>query len=148
MENVIEVLSEIDSIACSRAAIAMASALGFDRKGANEIAIAVSELATNAVKHGGGGSITLRAIGDPAPGVEVVARDDGPGIPDHEAVFEDGFSGGKVVTPDDRLGGKRNLGCGLGAVRRMMNTVSIESAPGKGTTVTARRFRGKPPGGS
>ena len=145
MEKTISVSAQIDSLACGQAAIAMAMTLGFDRRCANEIAIAVSELVTNSVKYGGGGTLTLRSLAQPAPGIEIVVEDRGPGIPDQEAAFEDGFSEGRVLTPDDRLLGKKDLGCGLGAVRRLMHTVAISNNPEGGTAVVARRFVGAPP---
>jgi anti-sigma regulatory factor (Ser/Thr protein kinase) len=45
-----------------------------------DLLIAVSEIATNAIRYaGGGGSVTLRRV---ARGVLVEVRDDGPGLPD------------------------------------------------------------------
>ena len=145
MEKTFRVSAEIDSLACGQTAVAMATELGFDNRSAHEIAIAVSELVTNSVKYGGGGTLTLRPLAHPKPGIEIVVEDMGPGIRDQEAAFEDGFSEGKVLTPDDRFLGKKDLGCGLGAVRRMMGTVSITSGPEGGTRVVARRYLGTPP---
>jgi serine/threonine-protein kinase RsbT len=145
MEKTLTVTAEIDSLTCGQTTVGMAMDLGFDRRSANEIAIAVSELVSNSVKYGGGGTLTLRSLVDPEPGIEIAVEDMGPGIPDGDAVFQDGFSEGRVLTPDDRLTGKKDLGIGLGAVRRLMHTVELTNNPGGGAKVIARRFIGKPP---
>lgn len=97
---------------------------------AAHVATAASELAHNLWMHadrGGRIEITLvrRASG---AGVELLARDDGPGIADVDRAMTDGFS---------TLGG---LGCGLPGVRRLMDEFAIESAPGRGTLVVARKW--------
>ena len=61
--------------------------------------------------------------------VEVVARDEGPGIPDVERAMEDGYSTG------------RGLGLGLPGARRLMDTFEITSEVGVGTTVVMRKRR-------
>jgi serine/threonine-protein kinase RsbT len=63
-------------------------------------------------------------------GIVVVASDDGPGIPDIEQAMQDGFSTG------------RSLGLGLPGARRLMDEFEIVSEPGKGTTITMRKWCG------
>jgi serine/threonine-protein kinase RsbT len=58
----------------------------------------------------------------------VVARDQGPGIPDIPQAMRDGFSTGK------------SLGLGLPGAKRLMDEFEIASEVGKGTTVTMRKW--------
>jgi serine/threonine-protein kinase RsbT len=57
-----------------------------------------------------------------------VARDQGPGIRNIPQAMRDGFS---------TSGG---LGLGLPGVKRLMDEFEIQSRPGRGTTVTVRRW--------
>jgi serine/threonine-protein kinase RsbT len=76
------------------------------------------------------GEIILRLVENhPKRGVEVVATDDGPGIPDLTLAMQDGYS---------TSGG---LGLGLPGTRRLMDEFEITSDFGKGTRVTVRRWR-------
>jgi len=76
------------------------------------------------------GEIVLRLVqNDGKKGIEVVANDDGPGIPDVGLAMQDGYS---------TSGG---LGLGLPGTRRLMDDFEISSDYGKGTTVTVRRWR-------
>jgi serine/threonine-protein kinase RsbT len=62
-------------------------------------------------------------------GIAVVARDEGPGIPDVGRVMRGGYS---------TSGG---LGLGLAGARRIMDEFEVVSEPGRGTTVTARKWK-------
>lgn len=83
---------------------------------------AVSEIARNAVVHGGGGEMTVFVHGDP-PGVSICCQDNGPGIENIKLAMSDGFT---------TAGG---LGQGLGGARRLADSFEIETAPGAGTTI-------------
>ena len=61
-------------------------------------------------------------------GIVVVARDDGPGIPNVPQALESGFS---------TSGG---LGLGLPGVRRLTDEFDIVSEVGRGTTVTVKKW--------
>jgi anti-sigma regulatory factor (Ser/Thr protein kinase) len=119
-----------------RAAVAEAERLGADQERVGTVALVVTELATNVVRHGGGGEILLRVMGEPAS-IELVALDRGPGMASVERAIADGYSSG----------GTR--GTGLGAIRRLADQCDIVSAPGAGTAVLVRcRLAGPaaPPG--
>jgi serine/threonine-protein kinase RsbT len=58
----------------------------------------------------------------------VVARDDGPGIPDLELAMRDSYSTGN------------GLGLGLPGARRLMDEFQIESEVSKGTTVVMKKW--------
>lgn len=83
---------------------------------------AASDLARNAIVHGGGGAMRVDLF--EAGMVRMVFADHGPGIASIENAMRDGFTTG---------GG---LGLGLPGARRLVDQFSIESAPGKGTRVT------------
>jgi serine/threonine-protein kinase RsbT len=102
---------------------------GFDETPSRMIATAVSELVRNILKYAGTGEIRLRRVkGMGCRGIEIEAVDQGPGIADCEAAMRDHYSSGGT------------LGLGLPGVKRMMDEFSLESTPGKGTRVTARKW--------
>jgi serine/threonine-protein kinase RsbT len=68
--------------------------------------------------------VAIVSEADGRRGIRVIARDEGPGIADLERALQDGYTTG---------GG---LGLGLPGARRLVDDFSIESAPGRGTTVT------------
>lgn len=109
-----------------RTAVAEAERLGADEERVGKVALVVTELATNLVRHAGGGEILFR-VADPADAtVELVALDRGRGMASVEHALVDGYSSG----------GTR--GAGLGAVRRIADQCDIFSAPGAGTAVLVR----------
>jgi anti-sigma regulatory factor (Ser/Thr protein kinase) len=122
---------------CRNAAQALAERLGFSEPRSEELAVAVTEAASNLVKHARAGTMMLRAAPDWA-GLEVITIDAGPGIPDVPAALRDGTSTAGT------------LGIGLGAIRRAADFCAVFSLPGRGTAVAARFLaeRGDPgPGG-
>ena len=104
-------------------------AIGFDELVCQMIATAVSELANNIVKYAGCGEIRIDSINPGSrTGIEVTARDRGPGIEDIQQAMADHYSSGNT------------LGLGLPGVRRMMDEFEITSEPGKRTMVTIRKW--------
>ncbi len=102
---------------------------GFDETPSRLIATAVSELARNILKYAGSGEILLKRVaGSRGPGVEILATDRGPGIADVEAAMQDHYSSSGT------------LGLGLPGIRRMMDEFSLESTPGEGTRITAKKW--------
>jgi anti-sigma regulatory factor (Ser/Thr protein kinase) len=109
-----------------RAATELARKLGLGDTDAGRAAIVVTEMATNLVKHGGGGELFLRALrGVRAAGICVLALDAGPGIADAGKALRDGFS--TAGTP----------GTGLGAIGRAATRFDLHTARGVGTAVLA-----------
>jgi serine/threonine-protein kinase RsbT len=95
-----------------------------------KLVTAASELARNAILHGGGGRATIEIVSDGVRrGIRLVFEDDGPGITDVELAMRDGYSTG---------GG---LGLGLSGAKRLSNEFSISSSPGKGTRVVIVRWK-------
>jgi anti-sigma regulatory factor (Ser/Thr protein kinase) len=108
-----------------RAVQSLSMQIGLDETDAGRVAIVVTELATNVVRHGGGGQLLVRALPNRG-GVEVIATDKGPGIGNVDRALLDGFSTGGTS------------GKGLGAVRRMSEVFDVYSRPGIGTTILSR----------
>lgn len=106
-----------------------ATAIGFGESICQMIATAVSELANNIIKYAGHGEILMDRIVDGSRvGMEVIARDSGPGMKDIQKSMEDHYSTGDT------------LGLGLPGVKRMMDDIELTSEPGQGTTVTFRKW--------
>jgi len=61
-------------------------------------------------------------------GIRIMFADTGPGIPDLDRAFTDGYSTG---------GG---LGLGLSGARRLMDELDLSTEVGKGTVVTAVKW--------
>jgi anti-sigma regulatory factor (Ser/Thr protein kinase) len=118
--------------ACRNAALGLADRLRFPAARADQLALAVTEAASNLHKHASEGSLWLAVNrdGEP-PGIDLVTIDAGPGLTDVAAALRDGHSTAGT------------LGIGLGAIRRLADSVDLYSLPGHGTALTAR-FR--PPG--
>lgn len=125
---------EADVYAAAGLARDMARKMGFGSADIARIEIVVRELALNIVRYAGRGEIHLREVAvERRRGLEIEAVDQGPGIADVELALQDGYS----------TGGK-GLGSGLPAVRRLMDTFEIETAPGQGTRVRATRWLRQP----
>ena len=113
--------------ACRRAAQHLADLARFDATSAGRVAIVASELATNLVRHGGGGELLLQSFADEhGRQIELLSIDRGPGIDCVEHSLRDGYSTAG------------SAGTGLGAVRRLSAVFDIYSRPGAGTVVLSR----------
>ena len=77
------VRAEEDLLAARHAVRAAAVAAGFTIVDQTKIVTAASELVRNAYIHGGGGTMTVGAVRDPAGrlGLRLRVRDEGPGLP-------------------------------------------------------------------
>ncbi|WP_225810171.1 SpoIIE family protein phosphatase [Streptomyces spinosus] len=110
--------------ACGQAGLAAA------RTAAAELV--ATELATNLLKHAGGGSMVVNLVAAPAGGgetgsVQLFSLDNGPGIADVGAARRDGWSTAAG-----------SLGAGLGSCQRSANAFHLYSLPGHGTVAAAR----------
>jgi serine/threonine-protein kinase RsbT len=121
---------EQDVVRARQRARELARDLGFNALDQSRIATAVSELTRNVVKYAGQGEMSLATIsrGTAHVGIEVVVRDEGPGIPNVDDAMRKGTTTG---------GG---LGLGLPGTRRLMDEMELTSTVGKGTTVTVRKW--------
>ncbi|MBW2262033.1 MAG: ATP-binding protein [Deltaproteobacteria bacterium] len=136
---------EGESILCYGQALRFASGIGFTGERLWQIATSVSELATNAIKYAGGGRITFRSVQDPRPGIEIVVLDRGTGIEHIEQACQDGFTRGRMLSEDEILAGTHGgFGGGLGAVRRLMDSVQMDNREGGGFRVVACKWLPEP----
>lgn len=120
---------EVDVAVARQAARALARELGFTSTATEAIATAVSEIARNIGDHSRGGEIAMRPVREgQRTGIEIVARDEAPGIADVDLAMKDGYSTGN------------GLGLGLPSAKRLMDWFALESAPGAGTTVTMKKW--------
>ena len=135
-----EVRESLDVVAPRQAVVTASSQIGFSRNASHELAIVVSELASNIVKYGVRGSIEFSPVDHPdhGPGIVICAHDAGPPFHDLKLALQDGFSDRGPIDPGTLL--KRGgIGAGLGAVVRLTDEFAVESTT-LGKTVRATRF--------
>lgn len=121
--------SEADVVAARRQGRALAERGGFSSTDQALIATAISEVARNIVQYAVSGEVVLSLTQDGSKSsILIVARDEGPGIPDIALVTQDGYSTGK------------GLGLGIPGARRLMDEFEIVSKVGAGTTVTMKKW--------
>lgn len=128
-EILMDVSSDADIVTARQKGRELAGRVGFSVTDLTLIATAISELARNIVLYAKRGAIAVSlAEHGPRRGIVIVARDEGPGIPNVSQALQDGFS---------TSGG---LGLGLRGTRRLMDEFDIVSEVGKGTTVTVKKW--------
>ena len=111
---------------------AVAERMGLSGTEQAGVIIAISEVAHNILRYARQGEIVIAPLSrNGRYGVGIVARDQGPGIPDIEKALQDGYSTG---------GG---LGLGLPGAKRLMDEFEIVSHVGVGTTVTMKKWKRK-----
>ena len=124
------IASSEDVVLVRQAVRVRAVECGFSLVDQTKLVTAASELARNALEHGGGGIMILEVLNDGLRrAVRLTFQDRGPGIADVQQALKDGYTTG---------GG---LGLGLGGAKRLSNEFDISSAPGQGTRVTITRWR-------
>lgn len=101
----------------------LASRLDFSPTDVTVITTAILEVARNVLRYARRGDLMLHLIQKRGRlGLAVVARDKGPGIADVGQALRDG------------------KGVGLASARRLMDEFRVRSEPGRGTTVTMRKW--------
>ena len=95
-----------------------------------KVVTAASELARNALVHGGGGLARVEVITSALGknGVRIGFTDDGPGIADVDLALTDGWTSGD------------GLGLGLSGARRLVDEFELTSKPGTGTSVVVVKW--------
>ena len=108
---------------------ALAHTLNFNERQQGEIDIVVAEMASNLVKHAGGGQILVKLVRhNDNEGIELISIDNGAGIADINKMVRDGESS------------KSSLGLGLGAMQRLCDTFQVYSLRNWGTIILCRKY--------
>lgn len=129
-QSVVEVSNPSHVGEARRAAAHSAQTMGMDENDVGAVAIAVTELGTNLLKHAKSGKIIFESLVSEGSnhgmqGLRVLSLDKGPGIRDITTALEDGHS--TAGTP----------GNGLGAIKRLSSHFDIYSLRDQGTCVLA-----------
>lgn len=115
--------NESDIGVCRRKSVAIARQIGFDEVKTGEVAIMVTELVSNVIKHGGAkGKMLICQLNknQQQKAIEIWCFDQGEGIQNFEQSLTDGFTD------------KNSLGIGLGSIRRFSDELEINPvAPGE-----------------
>lgn len=110
-----------------RLAVEFARKTGLDDAKLARIALVATEMATNLVKHGGGGTLVVDRFDDvDGRGIELMALDRGTGMADVGSCLADGYSTAG------------SSGTGFGAITRQSDRLVVFSRQGLGTAVMAR----------
>jgi serine/threonine-protein kinase RsbT len=125
----VRIQSFADIVTARQQGRTLAARAGFSQSNVTIIATALSEVARNIVEYAREGEVLITLVHEGSRrGVQIVASDRGPGIPDVATVMRDGYSTGT------------GLGIGLPGARRLMDEFRIASEIGKGTTVTMTKW--------
>lgn len=130
--NIVSIRSDVDIVAARIAARDVARRLGFGTLDQARIATVTSELTRNMLSYAGEGDVIITPISRPTEkhqhGIEIVFRDQGPGIVEADFILEHGnTSTGKRVH-------------GLPGAQRLMDELQIETNNGSGTRIVCRKW--------
>ena len=126
----VPIRSEYDIVPARHKVRELCTTLNFSTGEQTLVATCVSELARNIVEYAGSGEMVMSLIDNNGKkGIVIIARDEGPGIPDIELAMKDGYSTSK------------GLGIGLPGCKRIMDEFTIVSKIRKGTTVTVKKWK-------
>ena len=128
-ETTMLIASEVDIVAARQQGRTYVLQLGFSSPEATLVATAISELARNIVLYAKEGEIVMKPLQQNGrPGILIIARDDGPGIPDLRRAAIDAPHGCGGVT-------------GLRAMKRLVDELEIDSRAGYGTRVAVKKWK-------
>ncbi len=132
-DTLTEIHSATDIVTARQRGRALALELGFNGADVTLIAAAISEVARNIVDHAKKGEVVMASIASSVnggkKGIQIIARDQGPGIRDVVQAMQYGYST------------RKGLGVGLPGAKWLMDEFDIASAVGRGTTITMKKWR-------
>jgi serine/threonine-protein kinase RsbT len=133
-DNSTVINSAVDIVTARQRGRALALELGFNGADVTLIAAAISEVARNIVDHAKKGEILMSCVnigsnGSGKTGIQIIARDEGPGIRDVAQAMQYGYST------------RKGLGVGLPGAKWLMDEFDIASEVGRGTTITMKKWR-------
>jgi serine/threonine-protein kinase RsbT len=125
----VRIATDDDIVTARQEGRRLSAGLGFSSTDLTLIATAISEVARNIRVFAGEGQVQIKQLNERGrDGIMVVARDKGPGIRDLERAMQDGYST------------RGSFGLGLPGARRLMDEFQIRSKPGRGVTVTMKKW--------
>jgi serine/threonine-protein kinase RsbT len=124
----ISVTEESDIVNVRSAGRGVCREIGFKPVDQIKIATVISELARNAVRYAGGGTVELRAVSKERKGLEVVVQDHGTGIANLDQIFAGNYQS------------KSGLGMGLRGSKNIMDEFDIQTGQGQGTTIRTVKY--------
>ncbi|MHC1604497.1 MAG: ATP-binding protein [Candidatus Methanofastidiosia archaeon] len=128
-EKQIEISKTVDVAKAILETGRMAECAGFKSGERCMVTTVVSELGTNILRYAKKGIIIIIIIEKNGKrGIEIVAKDNGPGIKDIGLAMTEYFSSGN------------GLGIGLPGVKRMMDEFIIDTEQMRGTMITVRKW--------
>lgn len=104
----------------------VAEECGLNKCQQTKLVVSIMELTRNIVFYATKGTLFIKPV--PSYGIEIIAIDQGPGIPDLDQIFT-----GTVPS-------KKGLGLGLSGVKRLMDEFEITSTINLGTKVRAVKW--------
>lgn len=126
----IGIRAEIDIYFAQSEADKLMSFTGFGTLEKSRVKIIISELAFNIIKYAGSGLLRLTEIEERGKrGIQIESTDKGPGIPDVDMALLDNYSSSGT------------LGLGLPGIKRIADSMKIETAKGEGTHVIIKYFK-------
>jgi serine/threonine-protein kinase RsbT len=132
-ETLTPIHSAVDIVTARQRGRTLAIELGFNGADVTLIAAAISEVARNIVDHAKKGEITMSSVNHAQNGgrrgIQIVARDEGPGIRDVAQAMQYGYST------------RKGLGVGLPGAKWLMDEFDIASEIGRGTTITMKKWK-------
>lgn len=132
-ETQTEIRSATDIVTARQRGRALALELGFNGADVTLIAAAISEVARNIVDHAKKGEIIMSSVNSSMNGgrrgIQIIARDEGPGIRDVAQAMQYGYST------------RKGLGVGLPGAKWLMDEFDINSEIGRGTIVTMKKWK-------
>jgi serine/threonine-protein kinase RsbT len=128
-EGRVRIDGEGDIVAVRKVIRRITMEVGFALTDVTRIVTAASELTRNIYRYAGSGFVDWVILASNSnTGIELVFTDYGPGIEDINKAMEPGFTT------------SNGMGLGLPGAKRLMDDMDIRSEPGKGTTVSVKKW--------
>lgn len=135
-ETQTDINSATDIVTARQRGRALALEIGFNGADVTLIAAAISEIARNIIDHAKCGEVVMSRVTSNSrngngeyPGIQIIVRDEGPGIRDVAQALQYGYST------------RRGLGVGLPGAKWLMDEFDVASQVGRGTTITMKKWR-------
>lgn len=129
MDDLTIILEKEADVGIARAeARTVAKAMGFDDLAIAQIALGVSEICHNAIRHAKGGKAIISTLNQNKI-LRIEVKDNGPGIDDLHQVMQEGYS--TIPT---------SLGIGLEVAQKSMDKFEITTTKEKGTSIVLEKY--------